>query len=37
MKKLQSIYEYFYKYSKQEIDEMISKLTDEERALITTR
>ncbi len=36
-KKLQTIYEYFNKYSREQIDEMLSKLTDEEKALIDLR
>lgn len=34
---LQSIYEYFKNYTKEQVDEMLSKLTDEEKALITLR
>lgn len=36
-KKLKSIYEFFNNYTKEQIDEVISKLTDEERALIKRR
>ena len=36
-KKLQSIYDYFNQYSKEQIDEMLSKLTDEEKKLVTLR
>ena len=37
MSKLQSIYEYFKNYTKEQVDEMLTKLTDEERELITIR
>lgn len=37
MRRLQSIYEYFKNYTREQVDEMLSKLTDEERALITLR
>lgn len=36
-KALQSIYEYFKDYTREQIDEMLSKLTEEERALVTLR
>lgn len=36
-KRLQSLYEYFNTYSKEEIDLMISKLTDEEKELLGLR
>lgn len=36
-KKLQTLYEYFNGYLKEQINEMISKLTDEERNLIELR
>ena len=36
-KQLQSIYEYFKNYSREQIDDMLLKLTDEERKLITLR
>lgn len=34
LRSLQSIYEYFKEYSRAQIDEMLSKLTEEERSLI---
>lgn len=37
MRKLQTIYQYFKDYTKEQIDEMLKKLTDEERELITLR
>ena len=37
MRKLQTIYQYFKDYTKEQIDAMIEKLTDEERLLITLR
>jgi len=37
MKGLQSIYEYFNNYTKEQVDQMLTRLTDEERALITLR
>jgi len=36
-KQLQTIYEYFDKYSKEQVDEMLVKLTDEERELLALR
>lgn len=36
-KALQSIYEYFKDYTREQVDEMLSKLTEEERALVTLR
>lgn len=36
-KELKSIYEYFSSYTKEQVDEMLEKLTEEERALITLR
>lgn len=36
-KRLQSIYEYFSSYPKEQVDEMLEKLTEEERTLITLR
>lgn len=36
-KPVQSIYKYFKNYTKEEINEMISKLSEEERSLITLR
>ena len=36
-RKLQTIYEYFNTYTKEQVDEMLGKLTEEERALITLR
>lgn len=36
-RKLQSIYDYFEKFTKKQVDEMLAKLTDEERNLITLR
>ena len=36
-KKLQTIYEYFNKYSREQIDEMLTKLTEEEKELISLR
>lgn len=36
-RKLKSIYEYFSDYTKEQINEMLLKLTDEERKLITLR
>ena len=37
MKKLQSIYEYFKDYTREQIDEMLSKLSEEDKNLITLR
>ena len=37
MRRLQSIYEYFNNYTREQVDEMLSKLTEEEKALITLR
>ena len=37
MSKLKTIYEYFNTYTKEQVDEMLGKLTEEERALITLR
>lgn len=37
MPKLQTIYEYFKNYTREQINEMLTKLTEEERALVTTR
>ncbi len=37
MSKLQSIYEYFHDYTKEQIDEMLTKLTEEERELVYFR
>ena len=37
MSKLKTIYEYFNTYTKDQVDEMLEKLTEEERALITLR
>lgn len=37
MRKLQTIYQYFKDYTKEQIDAMLKKLTDEERELITLR
>ena len=36
-RQLQSIYEYFKNYTREQVDEMLSKLTDEEKKLITLR
>lgn len=36
-KQLQSIYEYFKNYTKEQVDEMLTKLTEEEKKLITLR
>ncbi len=36
-KRLQTIYEYFNKYEREQVDEMLSKLDAEEKALITLR
>ena len=36
-KTIKSIYEYFKDYTKEQVDEMLSKLTEKERALITLR
>lgn len=36
-KKLKSIYEYFCSYTREQVDEMLGKLTDEERELIRLR
>lgn len=36
-KKLQTIYEYFNKYTRDQVDEMLSKLTEEEKILVTLR
>ena len=37
MSRLQTIYEYFKNYTKEQVDEMLTKLTDEEKALVTIR
>ncbi len=37
MPRLQTIYEYFKDYTKEQVDEMLTRLTDEERALVTIR
>lgn len=37
MKRLQSIYEYLYEYPKEQIDDVLSKLSDEEKALLVLR
>lgn len=37
MRRLQSIYEYFNNYTREQVDEMLSKLTEAEKALITLR
>ena len=37
MPKLKTIYEYFKNYTKEQVDEMLTKLTDEEKALVTIR
>lgn len=37
MSKLQTIYQYFKDYTREQVDQMLSKLTEEERALITLR
>ena len=37
MPKLQTIYQYFKDYTREQIDEMLKKLTEEERKLITLR
>ncbi|MDD6878691.1 MAG: sigma-70 family RNA polymerase sigma factor, partial [bacterium] len=37
MAKLQTIYEYFSSYTKEQVDAMLEKLTEEERMLITLR
>lgn len=37
MKKLQTIYEYFKNYTRDQINEMLTRLTEEERTLITAR
>lgn len=37
MRGIQSIYQYLNDYTKEEIDEMLTKLTEEEKALITLR
>ncbi len=37
MPKLQTIYEYFKDYTKEQIDEMLTKLTEEEKALLIIR
>ncbi|MDD6879334.1 MAG: sigma-70 family RNA polymerase sigma factor [bacterium] len=37
MSKLQTIYEYFSSYTKEQVDAMLEKLTEEERMLITLR
>jgi len=37
MKKLQTIYEYFNNYTREQINVMLTKLTEEERALVTAR
>lgn len=36
-KKLKTIYEYFCSYTREQVDEMLGKLTVEERELITLR
>lgn len=36
-KKIQSIYEYFYEYTKEQIDEVINSLTEQERLLVYKR
>lgn len=36
-KKLQTVYEYFNKYTREQVDEMLSKLTEEEKILVTLR
>ncbi len=37
MSKLQTIYEYFKNYTKEQVNDMLTKLTDEEKALVTIR
>ncbi len=37
MPKLQTIYQYFKDYTREQVDEMLSKLTEEERTLMTLR
>lgn len=37
MPKLQTIYQYFKNYTKEQVDEMLTKLTEEEKALVTLR
>ena len=37
MKKLQTIYEYFKEYTKEQVDEMLTKLTEKERELVMIR
>lgn len=37
MPRLQTIYEYFKNYTKEQVDEMLTKLTEEEKSLITIR
>lgn len=37
MAKLQTIYEYFKNYTREQINEMLTKLTEEESTLVTTR
>lgn len=37
MPKLETIYEYFKNYSREQINEMLTKLIEEERLLVTTR
>ncbi len=37
MKRSQTIYEYFKDYTKEQVDEMLTKLTEEEKALVTIR
>ena len=37
MRRIQSIYEYFKDYTREQVDEMLSKLSEEEMALITLR
>ena len=37
MKKFQSIYEYFNNYTKEQVDEMLTKLTDKDRQLLAIR
>lgn len=37
MKRLQSIYEYLHEYTKEQIDDVLSKLSDEEKTLLVLR
>ena len=37
MPKLQTIYEYFKDYTKEQVDTMLEKLTEEEKKLITLK